>query len=372
MRLRIISLVNPLQGWAGSEEMWLLLGKAAIEEGFQVEFDVGNYIANHSEMQPLREKNATIFSRKPLSGLTRRLATKGLYGNFRMRDIDANDAICLSMGCISDLRWTPDLMRVYFKSNRPWTLIVQANAEHFVTSESIREDLRKIFAKAHKVIFVSNANLRLAERQLAWKFPNAIVLPNPIRRRLDKPLPWPEFTDGIIRMAQVARLDVFQKRQDALLEALSQQEIRDLPWRLSFYGDGPDKNHIQNLINFYGLQGKVELSGHVRDFTDIWKCQHIHVFPTAFEGIPLAVIESMFSGRPAIVSSAGGNIELIEHEKEGFVIPGNGFEHISKSLFSAFAIKDTFERLGMNAFEKASTLVPKNLGPTLVNIFRNI
>lgn len=368
MKVQFISLVDPISGWAGSEEMWLLVAKTALAKGYKVVVNASPRVACHSELQPLIEAGCVVQVRAGLNGLTRRLAAKGIWSRFSLSSIDSMDANFLSMGCISDLRWTPDLMRAYFASKCPWIIIVQSNAEHFVTSEAIREDLRRIYAKAKKVVFVSEANLKLAERQLSWRFPNAVVMPNPIRKRLEQPLPWPKYEDGIVRMAQVGRLDVFQKRQDVLLEALAEPEIADLPWRLDFYGSGPDKKHIETLIKMYGLEKKVFLCGHVRDFTEIWKNHHLHIFTTGFEGMSLALIESMFCGRPAIVTDTGGNAELITDMIEGFISEGNGSKNIVKAFLRAWLLKANWEIYGKRAFESANFKIPNTIGERLIKM----
>jgi glycosyltransferase involved in cell wall biosynthesis len=368
MKIQIISLVDTGGPWAGSEEMWLALAKAALDEGYDAVLNVAPGIARYAEIQPLVQKGCKIISRPAPNYVERILIRKTFHNRFSFRNLESSDAIYVSMGCISEFHWFVDLQKVFFASKKPWVIIVQANAEHFITSDNMRLNLQRIFAKAHKVVFVSKANLQLAERQLAWRFPNAMVVPNPIRKRLNNPLPLPNFDDGILRMAQVARLDVFQKRQDSLLEALAVEELRDLPWQLEFYGDGPDKQHIQRLIQMYGLQNKVKLAGHVRDFTEIWKKNHIHVFPTAFEGIPLAVIESMFCGRPAIVSTAGGNSELIEDGVQGFVIPRYDPQSIGATILRAYKLMDSFAVLGNNGFEKAAISIPDDIGKKLLKL----
>ncbi len=141
-------------------------------------------MANSAESLDLRSQGGQITARPDLNGLTRRLASRGLYSRFGDLRGKKDDVICLSMGAVGDCLWIPDLLRCYWESEIPWVVLVQSNAEHMISSEDQRETLRGFYAKARRVVFVSRQNMELAERQLACRFNNAVVLPNPIRERL--------------------------------------------------------------------------------------------------------------------------------------------------------------------------------------------
>jgi glycosyltransferase involved in cell wall biosynthesis len=260
------------------------------------------------------------------------------------------------------------LLLCYWESTLPWVVIVQGNGEHIISNESQREILRRFYSRAKSVIFVTTQNLALAERQLAWKFPNAQVLPNPIRERMIAPLPWPESTDGILRLAEVARFEVLQKRQDHLLEALATVEWRERLWKLTFYGSGPDEHHVRSLVKHFGLESKVEFGGYVRDLNDIWRTNHLHVLPTAYEGLSLSLIESMFCGRPALVTRAGGNAELVRDGVDGFVSPGMHPEIIRETLEHAWAARDRWMEMGLAAFGRADLMVSKDLAAQIFGL----
>lgn len=366
MRLGFISTVGGGYSWAGSEEMWRALAIAALDAGHRARINIADSMANSRELDQLRSQGAQVFGRSAFNGFTRRLAQRGFYSRFENFVRQGNDLICLSMGAIADCVWMPDLLRSYWGSSIPWIIIVQANDEHIISSEEQREILRKFYKKAALVIFVSRENMVLAERQLAWRFDNATIVPNPIRKIVREPLPWPQVKDEKLRFAQVARLDIMQKRQDQLLEVLAAPEWKDRPWVLSFYGAGPDEKHIRSLVKHFGLEAKVEFPGHVRDFLEIWQVNHLHIFPTAFEGMPLALIESMFCGRPAVVTRAGGNAELIADGKEGFVSPGMHPEVIRNTMEQAWQVRAQWEAMGRAAFSKASNFIPANFAATML------
>ncbi len=360
MKLGIISTVGGGYSWAGSEEMWRMLAETALANGHSVRVNLASSMARVGELSKIRSLGGRVMARPELNGMTRRMARRGLYRRFRRFLGRQDDVVLLSMGAIADCVWIPDLLQCYAKSTVPWVVIVQGNGEHIISDESQREILRHFYTRAQAVIFVSRQNLALAERQLAWRFPNALVFSNPIRDRPSKALEWPETKDGVMRLAEVARFEILQKRQDHLLEALASAPWRERSWKLTFYGSGPDERHIHGLVKYFGLETKVEFGGYVRDLREIWRVNHLHVLPTAYEGMSLSLIESMFCGRPALVTHAGGNAELVRDNVDGFVSPGMHPEIIHETLERAWAARDRWQEMGHAAFARADQMVPRD------------
>lgn len=348
--------------------MWRLLAETALVNGHALRVNIAASMAQAAELDRIKSLGGRVVARPDLNGLTRRMARRNLYSRFGSFNGQRDDIVILSMGAIADCVWIPDLLRCYWASVVPWVVIVQGNGEHIISEESQRNLLRAFYARAKAVLFVSHQNLALAERQLAWRFQNAHVLPNPIRNRMTEPLEWPVPQDGFLRLAEVARFDVLQKRQDHLLEALASTNWRKRLWKLTFYGSGPDERHIRSLVKHFGLESKVELGGYVRDLREIWRTNHLHILPSAYEGLSLSLIESMFCGRPALVTRAGGNAELVRDGVDGFVSPGMHPEIIRETMERAWTERGSWHEMGNEAFARANVLIPENVGRELLNL----
>ena len=109
----------------------------------------------------------------------------------------------------------------------------------------------------------------------------------------------------------------------------------------------------------------------MRDFREIWRKNHLHILPTAYEGIPLSLIESMFCGRPALVTRAGGNAEWIRDGIDGFVSPGMHPEIIHETLERAWRERERWNDMGRQAFARADEMIPKNWAETLLSIIES-
>jgi len=342
--------------------MWKLFALEALRAGHSVAVSAQASIAESEELAEYRRLGGVTFLYQPLNWLMRRMASQGWYSRFGNMKHWKPDLLCVSAGGPADFYWQHDLMAFLTEVRCPQVYIVQANAEGLIQGNNQREALRQLYLKAARIICVSHANAILLERQLASALPNTVILPNPIRTRLNKPLPWPEDANGEVRFATVARYEVGCKCQDQTLEAFATFEWKNRNWHLNLFGSGPDESYLQDLIRYYGLEHHVTVQGHELDFKKIWADHHLHILNSRQEGLALALIESMFCGRPAVITRAGGNYELSRDGIDGFVSSGVDPDIIRETLERAWTNRGKWQNMGESAFARASEWVPADLG----------
>ena len=256
-----------------------------------------------------------------------------------------------------------DLYRLLNAHTGPRVFIIQGNADWFISGQAERDALRALYCSARRIICVSQNNAELLQRQLTASLP-ITILSNPIRTRLEHPLPWPTDSEPV-RFATVGRYETFSKCQDGVLQALATPEWRERNWRLDLFGSGSDERYIQDVIRYLGLGDRVRLCGYERDFTKIWQDHHLHILISRAEGLALALIESMFCGRPAVVTRTGGNHELLRDNKDGFVSPGNDSEIVRETLERAWSERERWPEFGEAAFQRVKEWVPSDLSVRL-------
>lgn len=99
----------------------------------------------------------------------------------------------------------------------------------------------------------------------------------------------------------------------------------DLPrWKVAIAGRGHEECRLAAQIGAYGLQSKVSLLGLRDDIGDLLAAADGWVMPSLSEGLPLALIEAMFSEVPIVCTAVGGIPDLIRPEESGWLVePGN-------------------------------------------------
>ena len=104
-------------------------------------------------------------------------------------------------------------------------------------------------------------------------------------------------------------------------------KLPDLDLHLDIVGSGDYLPEMKSLVERMGLGNRVTFRGRVDDdeLYSLYSSADIYLIPTLrYEGLPLALLESMAHGIPTISSNIGGNSDVITHEKDGlFVKPGD-------------------------------------------------
>lgn len=346
--------------------MWKLLATELLRAGHQVALSAHREIATSPELVSYRQLGGKTFAYDALNPVTRRLAGCHWHSRFAGLERWRPDILCLSLGAPSDPLLHPDLMHFLRGWRRPLIIIIQGNSDGAIAGESQRHALRALFVSATRIICVARQNAVMLQQQLATALPNHMVLPNPIRRRLSAPLPWPVGLAGGMRFATVARFETIHKRQHYTLRALSAPEWSGRDWSLSFFGTGPDESYLRDLIRYYALQNRVHFCGYVRDFRVIWRDHHLHILNSQSEGLALALVESSFCGRPAVITRSGDNAYLLRDGLECFTCPGIDTDDIEETLERAWRARESWPAMGEAAFHRADGWIPDELGGLLV------
>jgi glycosyltransferase involved in cell wall biosynthesis len=83
-------------------------------------------------------------------------------------------------------------------------------------------------------------------------------------------------------------------------------------------------NAVRARIQELGLPRYVHILGLREDVENVYATIDIMMNCSTMEGLPMTIVEGMFASLPVIASDVGGNSELVEHEKTGYVFhPGN-------------------------------------------------
>jgi glycosyltransferase involved in cell wall biosynthesis len=246
-------------------------------------------------------------------------------------------------------------MEYCVESGLPFVTISQAASPASWPSPEMAVRLSNCFSKAQVNFFVSNANKQLTELQIGSRLSNAEVIFNPFNVPFHPEISYPRVVDDYF-FACVARLELHAKGQDVLCEVMSDPKWMKRNVKIGLFGEGVDRENIDRIIKMMGLEGRVILHGQVDPLT-IWKTHHLLVLPSRYEGSPLALIEAMLCSRPAVVTDAGGNRELIHDKVDGFVAAAPTACSIDEALEQAWQNRKEWETMGKQARKNISAKI---------------
>jgi glycosyltransferase involved in cell wall biosynthesis len=140
----------------------------------------------------------------------------------------------------------------------------------------------------------------------------------------------------------------FQKHVDLLLRAV----VRFAPEsRVSciIAGDGPEMDNLQALAEDLRLRTRVRYMGPVDNVRDFYWLSDIFVLPSWFEGLSVALLESMACGMAVLVTKCAGNLEAVTDGVNGLTCKIDNEAHLAQQLQRLTDDADLRRTLGKEA-----------------------
>ena len=141
-----------------------------------------------------------------------------------------------------------------------------------------------------------------------------------------------------------------EKGHRRLMDVLERMPRGD--WRVDLAGDGPMRAEIEQRVASAGLDGHVRFLGAISDVRAFWRDRHAALLLSDTEGMPNALLEAGFAGRPAIGTDTGGIPEVVGDG--GIIVPLQEPDQAVAALSALIADGDRRRRLGERAWQHVS------------------
>ena len=167
---------------------------------------------------------------------------------------------------------------------------------------------------------------------------NVTVIPNPCAINSRKSKVESRKTKTVLAVGRLHE----QKGFDLLLQAWEPIEKTYSDWSLRIVGEGPKRAELEAQIELQGLK-RVVLAGATNNVLDEYEAASIFVLSSRYEGLPLALIEAMWSGLPCIAFDCPqGPAELLA-ENRGWLVPDGDIAELTAQI--AYALSHPEEAL---------------------------
>lgn len=147
--------------------------------------------------------------------------------------------------------------------------------------------------------------------------------------------PAPPRTRGPLVIGAVGRL-MAVKNHSLLLAAFlhlleTRPELRGR-LRLRIVGDGPLRDVLRKMADRSGFGDLVELDGAADNVPRQMQGMDVFVLPSLAEGISNTILEAMATGLPVLATRVGGNGELVQEGRTGFLVPAQDEEALAGAI----------------------------------------
>lgn len=148
--------------------------------------------------------------------------------------------------------------------------------------------------------------------------------------------------DDDVFAISVAQL-IPRKNHTVLIQAIS--KLKDPHFHLYILGDGVQEQELKEQTKELGVENQIHFLGFRRDVYRLCKAADIFLFASLQEGLPVAIMEAMACGLPIIASEIRGNIDLIELEKGGWLVPPTDVDGFMSAIHDAMAHRDKWHQM---------------------------
>lgn len=111
-----------------------------------------------------------------------------------------------------------------------------------------------------------------------------------------------------------------RKGHHKLMDAHAQLLKDGFPHKIFVIGDGEEKDNLENQAKKLGVDDTFKLLGSLLNPYPYVKNADFFIMPSESEGWPLIIADTLILQKPIISTNVGGIPEMIEHQKNGYLI----------------------------------------------------
>ena len=134
-----------------------------------------------------------------------------------------------------------------------------------------------------------------------------------------------------IRFINVGRLQT-QKNQQLAIRAFAEVHKENPLTRLKIVGEGELRGELEQLVKKLGIENVVSFDGQSSEVNEKLNSADVFVQSSDYEGLPISVLEAMACGLPIVSTKAGGTIDIVEDNVNGFLVEMGDLQGLARCM----------------------------------------
>ncbi|MBW8191622.1 glycosyltransferase family 4 protein [Neiella marina] len=153
----------------------------------------------------------------------------------------------------------------------------------------------------------------------------------------------------------VARLDPI-KNQVMMVKAFRKVLEKAPNTYLLIVGDGEMRETLGQLVEELSISRQVIFTGYISAPANYIATMDLFLLSSLSEGTSMTLLEAMSLGKPCVVTDAGGNAEIIEHQANGLVSANDDIDDFAQKLAQILSDPTMAQKMSQNAFKRFDDL----------------
>jgi glycosyltransferase involved in cell wall biosynthesis len=129
-----------------------------------------------------------------------------------------------------------------------------------------------------------------------------------------------------------------------MLRAFARVRERHPEALLLLVGRGSLQLETEAMTRVLGLADNIRFLGVRRDVPEIMSAADGYVMSSAWEGMPIVLLEAAAAALPIVATRVGGNQEVVQHEKSGFLVPPRDHDALSDAMLRLMGLSEVERR----------------------------
>lgn len=150
------------------------------------------------------------------------------------------------------------------------------------------------------------------------------------------------------KIAYIGRLSK-EKGVDLLIESFAILLEKNKNLSLIIVGSGDLDSKLKSQVKELHIENNVIFLGYQENIQDIIQQIDLVVLPSYTEGLPLTPIESFAYGKPVVATAAGGTVEIIEDNKNGFLVPIGDVKALTEKIQEVIENESLYKKMCLEA-----------------------
>lgn len=174
-----------------------------------------------------------------------------------------------------------------------------------------------------------------------------------------------------IKLVYVARFAVYKNHQ-FMVDVVKDLKERGHSVMLDFLGDGECMEDVRSKVKKYNLEKEINFAGIVDDVESYLAKSNVYVHPAYYEPFGLVLIEAMAAGLPVVCLDGKGNRDLIEQNRNGFMVFEQNSQLFADKILEVLNSKENYSKMSKFCVEYARGFDIKSHTDKLINYYNSI
>lgn len=194
--------------------------------------------------------------------------------------------------------------------------------------------------RADAAVCISAHVHEVALARAPWAKRKLSVVPNGVDTARFAPAPLAYLSPNEhVRFVALGRLEP-RKGFDIAVEALARVERADL----TIVGEGEERSRLEQLARRLGVENRVHFAGFASDVRAHVARGHLGLSSSRSEGLGIALLETMATGRAVVALPTGGIPEIVDDGSTGWLAKGHGPAALASVMNAAIEAPDEIPR----------------------------